>query len=146
MGCDQGDSFPIDFKPNGIPFGSKSKEKLSPRLYPILCVMKWKFSFLSASESFRRVSNKSRWDAKESSRPNSNVGYEWDCPLISLVEMCGVLSKFHTLSKIHSTKYIWDVTWMTIQHTTFKWGYALWNLWLSNFRKFDSLSTVSSRL
>ena len=33
--------------PNGIPFGSKSKGKLSPRSYPIQCKKKWKFSFLS---------------------------------------------------------------------------------------------------
>ena len=26
MGYDRGDSFPFDFKPNGIPFGSKSFE------------------------------------------------------------------------------------------------------------------------
>ena len=28
MGYDRGDSFPFDFEPNGIPFGSKSKENL----------------------------------------------------------------------------------------------------------------------
>ena len=47
MGCDPGDSFPFDSEPNGIPFGSKSKEKLSPRSYPIHCERKWKHSFLS---------------------------------------------------------------------------------------------------
>ena len=31
MEYDRGDSFPIDFEPNGTPFGSKSKGKLSPR-------------------------------------------------------------------------------------------------------------------
>ena len=35
MGFNRGDSFPFDFEPNGIPFGSKSKGKLSPRSYPI---------------------------------------------------------------------------------------------------------------
>ena len=35
MGYDRGDSFPFDFEPNGIPFDSKSKGKLSPRSYPI---------------------------------------------------------------------------------------------------------------
>ena len=30
MGYDRGDSFPFDFEPNGIPFDSKSKGKLSP--------------------------------------------------------------------------------------------------------------------
>ena len=43
-----GDSFPLDFEPNGIPFGSKFKGKLSPRSYPIQCERKWRYSFLSA--------------------------------------------------------------------------------------------------
>ena len=47
MGYDRGDSIPFDFKPNGNPFGSKSKGKLSPRPYPIQCERKWKYSFLS---------------------------------------------------------------------------------------------------
>ena len=37
MRYDCGDSFPFDFEPNGIPVGSKSKEKLSPRSYPNKC-------------------------------------------------------------------------------------------------------------
>ena len=51
MAYDRGDSFPLDFEPNGIPFGSKSIEKLSPRLYLIQCERKWKFNFLSAVQS-----------------------------------------------------------------------------------------------
>ena len=47
MGYDRGDSFPFDFEPNEIQFSSKSKRKLSPRLYPIQCERKWKHSFLS---------------------------------------------------------------------------------------------------
>ena len=47
MGYDRGDSFPFDFEPNGSPFGSKSKGKLSPRSYPIHCQRKRKYSFLS---------------------------------------------------------------------------------------------------
>ena len=47
MGYDRGDSFPCNFEPNGIPFGSKSKVKLSPRSYPIECERKWKYSFLN---------------------------------------------------------------------------------------------------
>ena len=35
MGYDRGDSFPLDVEPNGIPYGSKSKGKFSPRSYPI---------------------------------------------------------------------------------------------------------------
>ena len=31
MENDRGDSFPLDFEPNGIPFVSKLKGKLSPR-------------------------------------------------------------------------------------------------------------------
>ena len=47
MGYDRGDSFPFDFQPNGIPFSSKLKGKLSPRSYPIQCETKWKNGFLS---------------------------------------------------------------------------------------------------
>ena len=47
MGSGRGDSFPFDIEPNGIPFGSKSKGKLSPRSYHIQCERKWKYSFLS---------------------------------------------------------------------------------------------------
>ena len=46
MGYDHGDCFPFAFEPNWIPFGSKSKGKLSPGSYPIQCERKWKFSFL----------------------------------------------------------------------------------------------------
>ena len=48
MGYDHGDSFPFDSEPNWIPFGSKSKGKLSPRSYPIQFERKWNASFLSA--------------------------------------------------------------------------------------------------
>ena len=47
MGYDRGDSFPFDSEPNGIPFGSESKGKLSPRPYPIQFERKWNTSFLS---------------------------------------------------------------------------------------------------
>ena len=47
MGYDRGDKFPFDYKPNGIPFGSSSKGKLSPPSYPIQCERQWKYSFLS---------------------------------------------------------------------------------------------------
>ena len=49
MGYDCGDSFPFDFEPNGIPFGSKSEGKLSPRPYPIQCERKGKYGFLSVA-------------------------------------------------------------------------------------------------
>ena len=61
MGYDRGDSFPFDFESNEIPFGSKSKGKLSPRSYSIQCERKWKYSFLSVSkpqlETTRRQNN-----------------------------------------------------------------------------------------
>ena len=47
MGYDRGDSFPFDFEPHGIPFGSKSKGKLSRRSYPIQFEKKGQHSFLS---------------------------------------------------------------------------------------------------
>ena len=55
MEYDRGDRFPFDFEPNGNPFGSKSKRKLSPRSYPIQCEMKWNKSFLSVASLFRLV-------------------------------------------------------------------------------------------
>ena len=59
MGYDRGDSFLFDLKPNGIPFGSKSNGKLSPRSCPIKCERKWKYSFLSAhtEKSFPNLVN-----------------------------------------------------------------------------------------
>ena len=42
MGYDRGDNFAFDFEPNGIPFGSKSKGKLSLRSYSILFERIWK--------------------------------------------------------------------------------------------------------
>ena len=50
MGYDYGDSFPFNFESNGIPFGSESKGKLSPRSYPIPCERKWKYSFLTVAD------------------------------------------------------------------------------------------------
>ena len=47
MGYDRGDSIPLDFESNGASFGSKSKEKLSPRSYPIQFERNWKYSFVS---------------------------------------------------------------------------------------------------
>ena len=47
MRYDRGDSFPFNSEPNGNPFGSKSKGKLSPRSYLIRCERKWKYWFLS---------------------------------------------------------------------------------------------------
>ena len=48
MGYGRGDSFPFYFEPNGIPYGSKLKGKLSPRPYPIRFERKWMHSSLSA--------------------------------------------------------------------------------------------------
>ena len=50
MGYDHGDSFPFDFEPNGIPFGSKGK--LSPGSYPIQSERNWKYSFFSDAAPF----------------------------------------------------------------------------------------------
>ena len=49
MGCDRGDSFPFDFEPNGILFGSKSGVVLSLLSCPIQCEGSWKCSFLSVA-------------------------------------------------------------------------------------------------
>ena len=49
MGYDRRDSFPFDFEPNEVPFGSKSKGKLSLRPYLIQYERKWNTSFLSVA-------------------------------------------------------------------------------------------------
>ena len=49
MGYDHDDGFPLDFEPNGISFGSKSKGKLSPRSYPTQFERKSNTSFLSVT-------------------------------------------------------------------------------------------------
>ena len=56
MGYDRGDSLPFDFEPNGNPFGSKSKGRLSPRSYPIQFESKSNTSFLSVSSSSSIIS------------------------------------------------------------------------------------------
>ena len=47
MGYDRWGRFPLDFEPDGIPFGSKLKGKHSPRSYRIEFEIKKKCSFLS---------------------------------------------------------------------------------------------------
>ena len=53
MGYDHDDNFPFNFEPNGIPFGSISKGKLSPGSYPIQWERKIKYSFLRVPLTFR---------------------------------------------------------------------------------------------
>ena len=55
MGYDRGDNFPFYFEPNGIPFGSKSKGKLSQRSYPIQ--FERKYSFFSKGNTISSVDN-----------------------------------------------------------------------------------------
>ena len=55
MGYDRGDSFPFDFEPDGISFGSKSKGKLSPRSYPIQFERKLNTSFLGVGEGISKI-------------------------------------------------------------------------------------------
>ena len=53
MGYDRGDSFPLDFEPDGFPFDSKSKGKLSPRSDPIQFERKLNTCFLSVGSAVR---------------------------------------------------------------------------------------------
>ena len=55
MGYNRGNSFSLDFEPNGIRFGAKSNEELSPRSYPIQFERKWKYSLLSVLENIHRA-------------------------------------------------------------------------------------------
>ena len=85
MGYDRGDSFPFNFEPNGNPFGSKSKGKLSPRSYPIQCERKWKYSFLSLVPS---------------------SGWLWDLPVqFFLSKIKGAQPHFFILCLIQKTKF-----------------------------------------
>ena len=70
MRYDRGDSFPIDFEPNGNPFGSKSKGKLSPQTYPIQLERKWKYSFVSCTTCAYRPSITVR---KQKTIPTANL-------------------------------------------------------------------------
>ena len=54
MGYDRGDSSSSAFEPNGNPFGSKSKGKLSPRSCPIQFEKKWNARYLSV-EMFHTI-------------------------------------------------------------------------------------------
>ena len=47
MEHDRGDSFPFDFKAVRIPFGSESRDKLSPHTYPIQFERKFIFLIVS---------------------------------------------------------------------------------------------------
>ena len=51
MEYDRGDSVPFYFEPNGIPFGSKSKGKLSPPPYLIQFERNWKHGFVSVGRA-----------------------------------------------------------------------------------------------
>ena len=57
MGYDRDDSFPFDFKPNGSPFGSKSKGKRSPRTHPYEFGRKYKSTFLNVKRLTQRPAN-----------------------------------------------------------------------------------------
>ena len=69
MGYDRGDSFPFDSEPNGIPFGSKSKEKLSLRSYPIQYERKWNTSILSSKEHYISVLSTPKFHEKMVMKP-----------------------------------------------------------------------------
>ena len=64
MGYGRGDSFPFDFELNKIPFGLKSKGKLSPRSYPIQCERKWNTSFLSVEPDLTFLRTRSYFPQK----------------------------------------------------------------------------------
>ena len=73
MGYDRGDSFPFDFEPNGIPFSSKSKGKLSPRSYPIQCERKGNIVFsVYSHESV--YSQKQQWSGVQLSERLASLG------------------------------------------------------------------------
>ena len=90
MGYDGGDSFPFDFGPNEIQFGSKSKGKLSPRSYPIHCERKWKYSFLCVFSLSP--------DQRSPAHNAKNEAFVCDANHLFLIGKCD-----HFISKITST-------------------------------------------
>ena len=80
MGYDRGGSFPLDFKPNRIPFGSKSKGKLPRRSYPIQCERKGKYSFLSV-RTWKNYNN----------MPEGGGGVSWNQELLKHLEHHGTV-------------------------------------------------------
>ena len=55
MEYDRADSFAFDFELNEIPFGSKSKGKLSPQPYPIRFEREWKYSFRIPARKLKHI-------------------------------------------------------------------------------------------
>ena len=97
MGYDPGDIFRFDFEPNGNPFGSKSKRKLSPRSYPIQCEKKWKYNFLSVS--------------------NMYIFWDFLPTTFSLLQMQSCVANGCIYCKIFSVFFwIHNIVWVVIQH------------------------------
>ena len=67
------DSFPFDFERIGIPFGPKSKGKLSPRSYSIQSEKKWNTSFLSVSQRRLVATHGDYFTSLEASQFYSNL-------------------------------------------------------------------------
>ena len=112
MGCmwyDRGDSFPFDFEPNGVPFVSKSKGKLSPWSYPIQCERKWKHNFLSVGG---RECVTVYTHVQKKNKKNNLYWY-----YISAVSTIGQYEKKNIFSKIECNQ-IFD----NIQHLFVSWN------------------------
>ena len=83
-------------EPNGIPFGLKSKEKLSSRSYPIHFERKWKYMFSQCSKS-----NTSVQLSESLQRLSKLWGLNWGPPQHSIV--------LRGLRKEQSTLLYWGV-------------------------------------
>ena len=101
MGYDRGDSFPFDFESNVIPFGSKSKEKLSPWSYPIQFERNWKYTFLSEPSQINRF-----WNTVQFNKLDCNCAFPIEFALNRIpfgakliVEKCKLRLKFGVIQQ-----------------------------------------------
>ena len=93
MGYDRGNSFPLDSEPNGIPNDSKSKVKLSPRSYPIICERKWNTSFLSVKRQPDRKNVTDRLVAVRETGVSRHHGCPIEGPLTPLEHHGTIVSR-----------------------------------------------------
>ena len=127
MGYDHGDSFPFDFEPNGFPFGSKLKGKLSPRSYSIQ--FERKYSFFSAKRLPDRLTGV---------RENSVSRHQRD-PIEGPLETRRTSQHFH-VEGIKGFKYSFlSACWARVFFCLFKQLYKVRNIDLFFLHKHTSL-------
>ena len=103
-------SFPIDFEPHGILFGSKLEGKLSPRSYRIHFERNWEYSFLRVifiwlSETFFGII---RTKLRAPLNPKANVMFWRFQEALNVAPTFSIRKKLQTEKKHTSMKYLFD--------------------------------------